>query len=59
MATIKEKLSAQMKAAMKAQSKDELAYVRNLHSAIRKKEIDDRVDLDDAAVMKIISTSIK
>ena len=33
--------------------------MRNLHAAIRKKEIDDRVDLDDAAVIKIIQTSVK
>lgn len=59
MATIKESLSEQMKTAMKSGDKDKLAFARNLHSAIRKKEIDDRVDLDDAGVQKIISTSIK
>jgi hypothetical protein len=57
--TIKAKLSEQMKAAMKSGDKDTLAFARNLHAAIRKKEIDDRVDLDDAAVQKIISTSMK
>ena len=57
--TIKEKLSSQMKTAMKAQDKDTLAFARNLHAAVRKKEIDDRVDLDDAAVLKIISTLTK
>jgi uncharacterized protein YqeY len=30
-----------------------------LHAAIRKKEIDDRVELDDAAVMKIIASLVK
>lgn len=59
MATIKERLSEQMKASMKSGDKETLAFVRNLHAAVRKKEIDDRVDLDDAAVMKIISTSVK
>lgn len=59
MATIKEKLSEQMKAAMKSGDKDTLAFARNLHAAVRKKEIDDRVELDDAAVQKIISTSLK
>lgn len=48
-----------MKTAMKAQDKDTLAFARNLHAAVRKKEIDDRVDLDDAAVLKIISTLTK
>lgn len=59
MATIKEKLSEQMKAAMKAGDKDTLAFARNLHAAIRKREIDDKVDMDDAGVLKIISTSLK
>ena len=59
MPTIKEQLSEQMKAAMKSGDKDRLAFARNLHAAIRKKEIDDRVDLDDAAVQKIISTLLK
>lgn len=59
MATIKERLSEQMKSAMKSGSKDVLAFCRNLHAAVRKKEIDDRVDLDDTAVQKIISSSIK
>jgi uncharacterized protein len=59
MATIKESLSAQMKGAMKAGDKDTLAFARNLHAAVRKKEIDDRVDLDDDAVVKIISSLVK
>jgi uncharacterized protein YqeY len=57
--TIKAKLSEQMKAAMKSGDKDTLGFARNLHAVIRKKEIDDRVDCDDAAVQKIIATSMK
>ena len=59
MASIKETLSEQMKTAMKAGEKEKLGFVRNLHAAIRKKEIDDRVDLDDAAVIKIITSLVK
>jgi uncharacterized protein len=59
MATIKEDLSRRMKETMKAGDKAQLGYIRNLHSAIRKKEIDDRVDLTDDDVRKIISTSMK
>jgi uncharacterized protein YqeY len=59
MPTIKERLSEQMKASMKSGDKDTLAYARNLHAAVRKKEIDDRVDLDDAGVLKIISSLVK
>lgn len=59
MATIKERLSEQMKAALKSGEKDRLSFARNLHAAVRKKEIDDRTDLDDAGVIKIISTLTK
>lgn len=44
---------------MKSGDKDTLAYSRNLHAAIRKKEIDDRRDLDDAEIQKIIGTLMK
>lgn len=59
MATIKEKLSEAMKSSMKSGDKDTLAFARNLHAAVRKKEIDDRIDLDDAGVQKIITSLSK
>jgi uncharacterized protein YqeY len=54
MATIKETNSEKMKTAMKSGDKDLVGFTRN-----RKKEIDDKVELDDAAVQKLISTAIK
>jgi uncharacterized protein YqeY len=57
--TIKEKISEMMKTFMKSGDKESLLYVRNLHSAVRKKEIDDRADLDDAGIQKIIGTIMK
>ena len=63
LSSIKDRLSEQMKSAMKAKDKDLLAYVRNLHAAIRKKEIDERAThpegLNDDEVLKIISTLVK
>ena len=59
MATIKEKNSELMKASMKSGDKDTVGFTRNLLAAIRKKEIDDKVDLDDAGVQKIIATALK
>lgn len=44
---------------MKAGDKDQLAFTRNLHAVIRKREIDDKVDLDDAGVQKIAASLIK
>jgi len=59
MPTIKNRLSEDIKSAMKAGQKDKLSALRLLHAAVRKKEIDDRVDLDDAGVIKVISSLIK
>jgi uncharacterized protein YqeY len=59
MPTIKEKNSEAMKAAMKSGDKDTLAFTRNLHAIIRKKEIDDKIDLDDAGAQKLIQSAIK
>lgn len=59
MASIKERLSEGLKTAMKSGQKDAVTFGRSLHSAIRKKEIDDRVDLDDGGVQKIITTLVK
>jgi uncharacterized protein YqeY len=59
MPTIKERLTETMKASMKSGDKDTLAFARNLLAAVKKKEIDERVDLDDSGVAKIIQTSLK
>jgi len=59
MATIKEQMSDLMKSSMKSGDKETLGFVRNLHAAVRKKEIDDKVDLDDAGVQKIIGSAMK
>lgn len=48
-----------MKTAMKSGDKVTLQFIRNLHAAIRKKEVDDRVDLDDAAIIKLIGSMVK
>ncbi len=59
MATIKERLSEIMKSSMKSGDKSTLAYSRNLLAAVKKKEIDDRVEMDDAAIQKVISSLAK
>jgi len=56
---LKDKLSETMKASMKSGDKARLGFARNLHAAVRKKEIDDRVDLDDAGLMKIVQSLSK
>jgi uncharacterized protein YqeY len=59
MSALKSTLADTIKSAMKSGDKETLAFARNLHAAIRKKEIDERIDLDDAAVQKIAQTAIK
>lgn len=59
MPTIKERISEDMKNAMKSGEKEKLAAIRMLHAAVRKREIDDRIELDDAGCTKIISTLVK
>lgn len=59
MPSIKERISEEMKSAMKSGDKAKLGAIRMLHAAIRKKEIDDRQDLDDTGVVKIITTLVK
>jgi uncharacterized protein YqeY len=59
MATIKELLNETMKSSLKSGDKSTLTYARSLHAAVRKKEIDDRVDMDDAGIQKVISSLIK
>jgi uncharacterized protein YqeY len=59
MATIKDRIAEDMKAAMKSGDKNRLNAVRMLHAAVRKKEIDDRAELDDAGVIKVITSLVK
>lgn len=59
MASIKDKIQEDTKAAMKSGDKLKVGTLRMLHSAIRKKEIDDRIDLDDAGVIKIFTGLVK
>ena len=48
-----------MKTAMKAGEKDRLKVVRLILSAIKQQEVDQRVELDDAAVLSIINKMVK
>jgi len=59
MSTLKERLSADMKAAMRAGEKPRLAVIRMLQAAIRQREIDERIDLDDAAALAIVEKQVK
>ncbi|HAW45521.1 MAG TPA: glutamyl-tRNA amidotransferase [Sutterella sp.] len=57
--TLKETITEDMKAAMKAHDKDRLSTIRLLLAAIKQKEVDERVTLDDAQVVSVVSKLMK
>lgn len=56
---LKEQITADMKAAMRAGEKERLAVIRMLKAAMQRREVDDRTELDDAGVLKIIEKLVK
>lgn len=56
---IKERISQDMKDAMRAKEANKLSTIRMLMAAIKQVEIDERVDADEARVMEIVIRMIK
>ena len=59
MSDLKARLSSDMKDAMRAKDKLTLGTIRMAQAAVKQKEIDEKVELDDAAVLAIITKLIK
>lgn len=57
--SLKQRLTDDMKAAMKAGEKDRLAAIRLINAAIKQKEVDERVVLEDAQVLAILEKMVK
>jgi hypothetical protein len=57
--TLKERITEDMKAAMRARETERLGAIRMLTAAIKQKEVDERVELDDAAVVGIVDKLLK
>ena len=57
--TIQDRLSEEMKAAMKARDSLRLGTIRMARTALKNAEIEARRELDDAAVIKVLSTLVK
>ncbi|PLX92274.1 MAG: glutamyl-tRNA amidotransferase [Desulfuromonas sp.] len=57
--SLQEQLTADMKEAMKARQVERLGTIRQLRSAIKNKEIELGQQLDDSAVISVISTQVK
>jgi uncharacterized protein YqeY len=56
---LREQLNEDMKSAMKARETDKLGAIRLLLAAVKQREVDERITLDDAAVIAVIEKMIK
>jgi hypothetical protein len=56
---LKDRITDDMKAAMRAKDAPRLLTIRGLLAALKQKEVDERVELDDAAVIAIVDKLIK
>jgi uncharacterized protein YqeY len=56
---LKDRITEDMKSAMRAKETERLSAIRMLLAAIKQREVDDRVALDDAAIVGIVDKLIK
>ena len=56
---LKEQITEDMKTAMRAKDSERLGTIRLLMAAMKQKEVDERVELDDAAIVAIVDKLIK
>ena len=57
--TLKERITEDMKAAMRSGDKERLGVIRMLQAAIKQREVDERITLDDAQVMAALEKMLK
>ena len=57
--SLKARITEDMKSAMRAGEKDRLSCIRMLQAGIKQREVDERIELDDAQVLSVIEKMIK
>jgi len=57
--TLKERITEDMKAAMRASDKERLSTIRMVQAAIKQREVDERIVLDDAQVIAVLEKMVK
>ena len=57
--SLKDRITEDMKAAMRKKDSERLGTIRLLTAAMKQKEVDERVELDDSAVVGIIDKMLK
>jgi hypothetical protein len=57
--SLKHRITEDMKSAMRAKDSPRLSAIRLLLAAIKQREVDERIELDDAAVVSVIEKMLK
>ena len=57
--SLKQQITEDMKSAMRAKDTERLGTIRLLTAAIKQKEVDERIEVDDAAVVAIVDKLVK
>jgi len=57
--SLKQRLTEDMKAAMKSGDKQSLGVIRLINAALKQKEVDERIELDDTAVIAVLDKMVK
>jgi uncharacterized protein YqeY len=57
--TLKERITDDMKTAMRAKDADRLLAIRNLMAAMKQREVDERIELTDADIVAIVDKLVK
>jgi uncharacterized protein YqeY len=57
--TLRERITEDMKTAMRSGDKDRLGLIRMLQAAIKQREVDERITLDDAQTLSVIEKMVK
>ncbi|OGT80222.1 MAG: glutamyl-tRNA amidotransferase [Gammaproteobacteria bacterium RIFCSPLOWO2_02_FULL_52_10] len=59
MSGLKQRLNDEVKSAMRSQNKERLAILRVIMAALKQKEVDERIELDDSHVLSILDKLAK
>ena len=57
--SLKQQLTDDMKAAMKSGEKERLAVIRLINADIKRREVDERIELDDTQVLAVLEKMVK
>ncbi len=57
--TLKQQLTDDMKAAMKAGEKDRLGVIRLINAALKQREVDERIEITDAIALAVLEKMLK